>query len=52
MLRKNRVSTQNAESLSLDRGKEMPTPITVLDLEEKRRAQRAHLAQKRSEKAR
>ena len=51
MLRKNGVSTQNAELLPLDPGEEMPTPI-VLDLEENRRAQREHLVQQRREKAR
>ena len=51
MLSKNGVSTQNAELLPLDPGKEMPTPI-VLDLEKNRRAQREHLVQQRREKAR
>ena len=50
MLRKNRVSTQNAELLPLDPGEEMPNPI-VLDLEENRRAQREHLVQQRRKKA-
>lgn len=50
MLRKNRVSTQNAELLPLDPSKEMPTP-TVLHLEDNRRAQRVHLVQQGHKKA-
>lgn len=51
MLRKNGVSTQNAQLLPLDPGEEMPTPI-VLDLKENRRAQREHLVQQCRVKAR